>query len=181
MQLTATLSDGSTMTHATSPAWSRRQGPITYDHLWHGEIYDARLELPTWGTGTRAHTARSGAHTSNASNVNATAAAAAEGWMPAVAMTPKVGALVPQLIAPIRVIESYQAQSLVFSTTGCSSKYTGGIAQEGDTLTMGCVLPTATIASIDFVAYGTPTGDCDTGYTAGKCSAPNAKYRARVL
>jgi len=46
MQLLFTMPDGrveSFVTDDTSGAWSCRQGPIIWDHLFHGETYDARL------------------------------------------------------------------------------------------------------------------------------------------
>ncbi len=45
-----------------------------------------------------------------------------------------------------------------------------------DTLTLACSDPGATIASLPFVAYGTPKGTCpsSTGWTRGSCDAPNA-------
>ena len=42
LQLVVTLTDGSSVTLGSDPAtWRATNGPITYDHLWHGEIYDA--------------------------------------------------------------------------------------------------------------------------------------------
>ena len=40
--LIATLADGSEVTLTSSSAWTAVHGPIVYDHLWHGEIYDSR-------------------------------------------------------------------------------------------------------------------------------------------
>eukprot|EP00038_Savillea_parva_P007047 m.167528 g.167528 ORF g.167528 m.167528 type:complete len:1197 (+) comp12839_c0_seq1:59-3649(+) len=44
------LADGSVkeLVTDTSGNWQARHGPIVYDHLWHGEIYDARQETETW-------------------------------------------------------------------------------------------------------------------------------------
>ena len=41
MQQNDSLADG----------WKVRHGPITYDHLWHGEIYDANREVSDWASG----------------------------------------------------------------------------------------------------------------------------------
>ena len=45
----AELSNG-TRTELVTNAneWSYRHGPIVYDHMWHGEIYDARQETALW-------------------------------------------------------------------------------------------------------------------------------------
>ena len=105
LYLTAQLADGRVMTLRTSAgaqsSWMIRHGPIVYDHLWHGEIYDARQELaaPTWTTAPLA------------------SYAAAAGWTSAKAMSPKVGALFPQLMPPIRVIADHAAVSTIQQTS----------------------------------------------------------------
>ena len=44
--ITAVLDDGSVATLRSGAAsWRSRHGPIVYDHMWHGEIYDARREV----------------------------------------------------------------------------------------------------------------------------------------
>ena len=43
------LDDGSSQTLRSGDGWFARHGPIVYDHVWHGEIYDSRLETnPAW-------------------------------------------------------------------------------------------------------------------------------------
>ena len=43
--LVAELADGTKVSMASDAArWKSRHGPIVYDHLWHGEIYDKRQE-----------------------------------------------------------------------------------------------------------------------------------------
>ena len=47
--ITATLADGSAVSFSTAEgSWKSRHGPIVYDHLWHGEIYDSRQEAELW-------------------------------------------------------------------------------------------------------------------------------------
>jgi alpha-L-rhamnosidase len=77
LHMTVTLSNGTVLQINTNPStWQYRHGPIVYDHMWHGEIYDARQEANEWL------------------------------GPPARAMSPKVGSLVPQNMPPIRVTSS---------------------------------------------------------------------------
>ena len=88
LEVTATLDDGTTH-RLTSNAthWKVRHGPIVYDHMWHGEIYDARLELPSWDVAPLdSFPPRE------------------SGWMPARRMAPRVGILTEQRMPPIRVV-----------------------------------------------------------------------------
>jgi alpha-L-rhamnosidase len=55
MLLEVSFDNGTKLRRTTQPGseggWYSRHGPIVYDHLWHGEIYDRRLELsPPWAT-----------------------------------------------------------------------------------------------------------------------------------
>ena len=86
--LIARLADGSEHTLTTdSTSWRSGHGPIVYDHLWHGEVYDSRQEAsPAW----------------DAAPLSAYAAGV---WAPAQPRAPKVRALAPQLIPPIRVTQ----------------------------------------------------------------------------
>ena len=88
MVMTCTFDDGSELTlHSNASRWLVRRGPIVYDHLWHGEIYDSRLALPTWDQPIDVPMQQ---------------------WQPAARMRPKVGSLFPQLMPPIRVTETLQ-------------------------------------------------------------------------
>jgi alpha-L-rhamnosidase len=53
-KLELTMDDGTIVEHVTSPAaagpWAGRQSPIVWDHLFHGETYDARLEIEDWAS-----------------------------------------------------------------------------------------------------------------------------------
>ena len=80
-----------------STPWVGRQGPIVYDHLWHGEIYDGRLSLEDWGS-LPLSTWPDGT------------------WQPAVSLPDiALGVLAPQVQPPIRqvqVIEAVSAEDL---------------------------------------------------------------------
>eukprot|EP00944_MAST-04C_sp_MAST-4C-sp1_P004731 g4731.t1 len=87
-----TYKDGSEeifTTTAASPnthsAWIIRHGPIVYDHLWHGEIFDHRLTIEGWDAGSVKR---------------------ANEWAPAKKMAPVVGELVPQQMPPIRITDT---------------------------------------------------------------------------
>lgn len=47
-QLMIHYADGRQETFATDPSWRAREGPLLYAELYHGEVYDARLEDPGW-------------------------------------------------------------------------------------------------------------------------------------
>ena len=90
------LADKTSVTVVTDPStWHVRQGPITWDHLFHGETYNASLELLAWASSPRA--------------------ALGDGdWMPAQTMSPPgpgLGPLLPTLLPPVRVAESFSAVS----------------------------------------------------------------------
>ena len=48
MQLTLRYQDGTSQTVTTGPAWQGTASPITFSEIYHGESYDAALELPDW-------------------------------------------------------------------------------------------------------------------------------------
>lgn len=130
-----------------------------YDHLYNGEIYDARLEAPIAG-GT-----------------------AAGVGSPVRVMSPSVGQLVPQLIEPIRVVNTIAAQGITKFDTGCpaDSGVLGGVVEEGSTLQLACREGSGTIRSIDFASFGTPTGACPSFNKTPGCDAPaSASVVARL-
>ncbi len=47
-ELTIEDADGTTRRIATDPSWRVAEGPITFSHIYAGEDYDARRELPGW-------------------------------------------------------------------------------------------------------------------------------------
>lgn len=96
MHLSIKLSDGSKqsiVTESESGRWLARQGPIVFDQLYQGEIYDARIEQHGWNSVPLA-----------SMNVGA----AAE-WSASVAMHPNVSQLTFSTIPPVRVVDSLPA------------------------------------------------------------------------
>ena len=117
----ANMSDGSSVTMGTDETWKARNGAITYTHLWHGEIYDARRETQEhWASPPTA-----------ALDSQLTVGGAPAGWAPAKLMSPIVGVLSPQLMPPIRIVQSFEPVSVktieqhVFEP-GCGSGFDGG-------------------------------------------------------
>lgn len=47
-QLNVTLADGTTLCLSTDATWKVTAGPIVFNDIYDGEIYDARLEKPGW-------------------------------------------------------------------------------------------------------------------------------------
>ena len=92
MLCVVTYKDGSeemftTTSDSSSPqsTWMARHGPIVYDHLWHGEIFDHRLTIEGWDAGSLQR---------------------GDEWAAAKKMVPVVGELVPQQMPPIRITET---------------------------------------------------------------------------
>ncbi len=50
LQIDITYTDGSKEGIVTDSSWKSLQGPITFNHVYGGEDYDARLEQPGWAT-----------------------------------------------------------------------------------------------------------------------------------
>lgn len=48
MQLTLVYADGTRETVNTGPAWQGTKAPVIFSEIYHGEAYDATLELPHW-------------------------------------------------------------------------------------------------------------------------------------
>ena len=90
VNLEISYSDGSTATLATDAKWHVTDPPITAEHLYHGESYDARLELPGWDQLGYAIQDASG------------------NWSAAKVIEPPLGkdvVLSPRLFPPIRVVK----------------------------------------------------------------------------
>ena len=83
-QLEIEFVDGSTARVGSDASWKTSPSPITYNDYSHGETYDARLEQPGW---------RSAGFDDSA-------------WNTAVAIAGPDGRLVPQMLEPIRVVET---------------------------------------------------------------------------
>lgn len=50
MQINITYSDGSQSVIISDESWKYRKGPITFNHIYGGEDYDARQEIPGWSS-----------------------------------------------------------------------------------------------------------------------------------
>lgn len=158
MQVVVEFSDGQRASYVTDPRRCfGRHGPIVYDHLYHGEVYDARAELDGWNSRPLS-TWPEGV------------------WSPVLPMQPAIGELSPQLIPPVRITESFAPISITRrDISECPTPYLGGLVQENDVLDLVCVPGTGVITSIDFAAYGVVSGDCAGGFVRNpSCDAPFA-------
>ncbi|MFP4619770.1 MAG: family 78 glycoside hydrolase catalytic domain [Bacteroidales bacterium] len=86
MQLEITLANGEHKTIATDGTWKSSSGPVTFNHFYAGEDYDARKEKPGW----------------SAENYDAT------GWENVRVVDGPVGTLNAQLMQPMRVTETIE-------------------------------------------------------------------------
>ncbi len=98
------------MTEASSGRWLSRQSPILYDHVYHGEIYDARLAVQP------------------------------PAWSNAIKMQPIVGTLAPLRIPPVRFQESFSAQSVTLIASGCSPRSPVWVFDYGHNMAGVCTL-----------------------------------------
>lgn len=98
-QLVVTCSDGfSEVFVSKASGWQGRMGPVVWDHLFHGETYDARREIDGWASWP-------------------SMLLAADEWYPTKVITPPtsapgsaIGPLVPSVIPPVRATEKFEAQ-----------------------------------------------------------------------
>lgn len=86
LQLDITFTDGSSQTVVTDASWRSTAGPITYNHFYGGEDYDARREESGWST----------------SDFDAA------GWQPVTVVNAPPGILDAQLMPASRVIRTIQ-------------------------------------------------------------------------
>ena len=120
LMVTANYTDGTSTSTGSDLSWKARNGPITYDHLWHGEIYDANREIEGWASAPLAELEK-----------QLTVDGRDPEWKPVVPMHPLVGTLSPQLMPPIRIVQSFEPVSINTVEegsfeTGCSSGFDGG-------------------------------------------------------
>lgn len=105
LQLVVDMDDGSTIAHTSRPdgSWHCRHGPVVWDHLFHGETYDARRELQGWAS------------------LPFSTWDTSAGWMPVKVMSPPgptqehinpIGPLVPAALRPLRIVESFMTKSV---------------------------------------------------------------------
>ena len=208
-KLEVTLADGSVFEHTsgTGSDWSCRQSPIIWDHLFHGETYDARLEVEDWASPKGVMKA-------------------ADGWSPTHLMhhipgptqegnINTTGPLFPAMLPPIRVTETFHTVAVRKATlpspggapsaTNCAAAGGGGtlafMATEceqahsdpncgppkndppccgaGTAGTLKCKAG-GTIKNVTFAVWGSVIGDCASGFHAGSCHADLAETLARV-
>jgi alpha-L-rhamnosidase len=89
--------DGTAETVVSDLSWKTSQSPITFDDIYDGERYDARLEQPGWN--------QPGFDERN--------------WNPAIAVTETMGRLVSQsTVPPIRVVKARAAMSMTNPAPG---------------------------------------------------------------
>jgi alpha-L-rhamnosidase len=97
LQVNIEYADGSRESVVTDGAWKVHPSPITRDSFYHGETYDARLEMPGWDSPGFANGA----------------------WMPAVVVT---GEAVPHFVAdrgePIRMTETLSTKAVTSPAPG---------------------------------------------------------------
>ena len=90
LELRVTYDDGSSETIVSDETWKTSTGPITYDSIYGGESYDARLE-------------RSGGDTASFDDSS---------WQPALLVAPPGGELVSQQMPPVRVVRRLTPRKL---------------------------------------------------------------------
>jgi len=84
LQITIELASGKQISVTSSPAWKAKDGPLTGDSVWDGEVYDATKETPGWD--------RPGFNDS--------------GWAAAQVVKGPGGVLSAQMMPPIRVVDT---------------------------------------------------------------------------
>jgi len=95
-QLDVELVDGKAMSLGSDDRWTTAPGPITFDSIYGGEDYDARLEQPGWD--------QPGFNDQN--------------WAQAAVMPGPAGRLVPESIPPIREFDRYKPVTVTHPRPG---------------------------------------------------------------
>jgi alpha-L-rhamnosidase len=90
LELRVTYEDGSEETIFSDEAWQTAPGPVTYDSIYGGESYDARLAQPGWSQ----------------------AGFDASTWSPVTRVAPPAGPLVSPRMPPVRVTERLAPRSV---------------------------------------------------------------------
>lgn len=96
MQMHVLYEDGSEEVIATDSSWKCAAGPIQMAELYHGETYDARLELTGW----------------SAADYEAT------GWSDVQVIDHDYGKLTPQINEPVRLIQTVKPVELLTTPKG---------------------------------------------------------------
>ncbi|MDL2230750.1 family 78 glycoside hydrolase catalytic domain, partial [Alistipes sp. OttesenSCG-928-L06] len=89
-QLNLTYTDGTTETYCSDESWKWHESPITFNCIFGGEDYDARLEQPGW--------CKAGFDDSR--------------WKPVVVQEPPLGRLTRQTAPPVQIMQTYPAKSV---------------------------------------------------------------------
>ncbi|ELZ19874.1 alpha-L-rhamnosidase [Halosimplex carlsbadense 2-9-1] len=95
--LTVEFEDGRTRRIATGPDWQASASPITANDIYDGETYDARRERPGWAA-PASETAAPGFDDAD--------------WDPASVVDAPGGALRPQRVEPMAVVETFEPESV---------------------------------------------------------------------
>ena len=90
LQLDVIFEDGSTTTIGTDGSWATAPSPLKAASLYHGEIYDARLETPGW----------------SGSDFNA------DGWKPVAELAPPRGKLLPNIMPPLKACATLKPKTV---------------------------------------------------------------------
>ncbi len=96
MQVAVRYADGSSEIVQTDEKWKTSSGPITYESVYSGETYDARLEKPGWDT----------------------VGYDDRDWQPALVVAPPGGKLVSQQMPPIRVTKTLKPARILEPSPG---------------------------------------------------------------
>eukprot|EP00054_Salpingoeca_dolichothecata_P025500 m.179111 g.179111 ORF g.179111 m.179111 type:complete len:1109 (+) comp25377_c0_seq1:111-3437(+) len=173
LQVSLEFDDASIVTLVSNTKdWVGRDGPVIYNNLFHGEVYDARQELAGW-----------------ASSANSTFPAGT--WHAVAKHEPNVlmSSLTPQTFPAVKVMQNFSAVSVrraANSIFQCNAPYIGGSVPEGQysasILNLTCQPGSGVISNITFAAYGTPFGDsCSSFAHDPKCDAPTAMSVVKAL
>jgi len=90
LRIDVETTDGRKFTLVSDEKWKTADGPITFNNIYSGESYDARLEIPGWDT--------NGFDDSK--------------WDKAIVVKPPKGKLVAQMMPPIRQVKTIPAKSV---------------------------------------------------------------------
>lgn len=154
-QVRVTYTNGTVDTVAATSndgSWTTAAGPITADSVYDGETYDSRLEQPGWSS----------------PGFDATALGFAA-WAPAQALEDgPVGDMRPWAAPAVEVTETLQPVNITAHTVNT----TCAVGSESEQIQLSCPGDGNTIASVNFAAYGTPSGSCGGAFSHDtKCDA----------
>eukprot|EP01052_Picozoa_sp_SAG31_P005496 SAG31_NODE_242_length_19350_cov_3.043998_15_plen_1073_part_00 len=195
LQLSVKIDDGTELLYTTNTQgsggaggqWQCRQGPVIWDHLYHGETYDARYEVEGWSSKPFGELQLQQRQ---------------QQWQPCVQMSPpgsasaangdeskpSLGPLVPMSFPPIRMLETLPAVSMRIGIPRAADSSApvncwkegklAAVADECHAGTLTCsssnlrsqiwlkCAPGEVIRNIEYAAFGRIDGDCEAGYSA---------------